>query len=107
MTAPALPQLNSILMSREGRLLRITFNRPDQMNAVSLELHDELVEALLGALQFLDGHDGPDVTVLHDSESAKESTVRASASLSPTDDISVGASWTRPGTPAASPASTT
>ena len=60
MTAPALPQLNSILMSREGRLLRITFNRPDQMNAVSLELHDELVEALW----FAQGDTGSDLIVL-------------------------------------------
>jgi enoyl-CoA hydratase len=60
MTAPALPQLNTILMSREGRLLRITFNRPDQMNAVSLELHDELVDALW----FAQGDPGSDLIVL-------------------------------------------
>ena len=45
-TLPPLPKLNSILMSREGRMLKIMFNRPDQLNAVNLELHDELLEAL-------------------------------------------------------------
>lgn len=45
-TAPALPQLGTILMAREGRLLRITLNRPDSMNAVNLELHDDLADAL-------------------------------------------------------------
>jgi enoyl-CoA hydratase len=46
MTAPAIPKLNSIAMAREGRMLRITFNRPDQLNAFNLELHDELADAL-------------------------------------------------------------
>ena len=45
-TVPALPQLGAIAMAREGRLLRITLNRPDQMNAVNLELHDDLADAL-------------------------------------------------------------
>ena len=45
-TTPPLPSLNSILMAREGRMLRITFNRPEQLNAFNLELHDELAEAL-------------------------------------------------------------
>ena len=57
---PPLPKLNSILMAREGRLLRITFNRPEQMNAVSLELHDELVDALW----FAQGDTGSDLIVL-------------------------------------------
>ena len=45
-TAPALPQLGTIAMAREGRLLRITLNRPDALNAVNLELHDDLCEAM-------------------------------------------------------------
>jgi len=45
-TAPALPQLGTIAMAREGRLLRITLNRPDAMNAVNLELHDDLADAM-------------------------------------------------------------
>lgn len=44
-TSP-LPNLDTIAMAREGRLLRITLNRPDAMNAVNLQLHDDLVEAL-------------------------------------------------------------
>lgn len=43
-TAP-LPQLGTILMERAGRLLKITLNRPEAMNAVNLELHDDLAEA--------------------------------------------------------------
>jgi enoyl-CoA hydratase len=43
---PELPLLRSIELAREGRLLRITLNRPDAMNAINLELHDELAEAL-------------------------------------------------------------
>ena len=41
-----LPVFGSIALERQGRLLRITLNRPDQMNAVNLELHDELPQAL-------------------------------------------------------------
>ena len=59
-TAPELPQLNSILMSREGRMLRIMFNRPEQLNAVSLELHDEL----LVALDFAQGDPGSDLLLI-------------------------------------------
>ena len=57
---PPLPKLNSILMAREGRLLRLTFNRPDQLNAVNLQLHDELVEALW----FVQGDSGSDVVLI-------------------------------------------
>ncbi|MET1756332.1 enoyl-CoA hydratase/isomerase family protein [Novosphingobium sp. RD2P27] len=59
-TAPALPSFGSIAMAREGRLLRITLNRPDAMNAVNLELHDELPQALW----FAQGDTGSDVIVL-------------------------------------------
>lgn len=59
-TAPELPTFRTILLSREGRLLRITLNRPDAMNAVNLELHDELPEALW----FAQGDPGSDVIVL-------------------------------------------
>ena len=47
MTSTPLPQFEELLLAREGRLLRMTFNRPDQMNAVNLKLHDELVDAML------------------------------------------------------------
>lgn len=46
MSATPLPQFQELLLAREGRLLRMTFNRPDAMNAINLALHDELAEAL-------------------------------------------------------------
>lgn len=57
---PSLPELETILLAREGRLLRITLNRPDAMNAVNLQLHDELAEALW----FAQGDRGSDVIVI-------------------------------------------
>jgi enoyl-CoA hydratase len=44
MTAPSLPSFQTIALSRQGRQLTITFNRPDQLNAVNLAMHDELPE---------------------------------------------------------------
>lgn len=44
--APDLPKLGTIALAREGRMLRITLNRPDSLNAVNLELHDDLADAL-------------------------------------------------------------
>lgn len=41
-----LPAYSTIVLSRRGRRLDVTMNRPDAMNAVNLELHDELAEAL-------------------------------------------------------------
>ncbi len=41
-----LPQFQSILLERRARLLRITLNRPDAMNAFNLDLHDALPQAL-------------------------------------------------------------
>ncbi len=41
-----LPRFQTLLLAREGRLLRLTLNRPEAMNAINLQLHDELVEAL-------------------------------------------------------------
>ncbi|MBC2650412.1 enoyl-CoA hydratase/isomerase family protein [Novosphingobium aerophilum] len=40
------PRLDTILLDRRGRLLVITLNRPDSLNAFNLALHDELVIAL-------------------------------------------------------------
>jgi len=45
-TVSDLPKLGTIVLAREGRLLRITLNRPDSFNAVNLELHDDLADAL-------------------------------------------------------------
>jgi enoyl-CoA hydratase len=41
-----LPEFNCVHLAREGRLLRITLNRSEAMNAFNLEMHDELPEAL-------------------------------------------------------------
>jgi enoyl-CoA hydratase len=60
MTAAALPQFTELLLARAGRLLTVTFNRPDQMNAINLALHDELPEAL----QFCQSDPGSDVLVI-------------------------------------------
>jgi enoyl-CoA hydratase len=57
---PALPEFETILFAREGRVLRMTLNRPDAMNAVNLTLHDELPQALW----FVQGDTGSDVLVL-------------------------------------------
>jgi enoyl-CoA hydratase len=57
---PALPNFRTIEMARDGRLLRVTLNRPDALNAVNLELHDDLVDALW----FAQGDSGSDVVVL-------------------------------------------
>jgi enoyl-CoA hydratase len=46
MTAPSLPAFETIALSRQGRLLTVTFNRPDALNAVNLKMHDELPEVL-------------------------------------------------------------
>lgn len=41
-----LPQFETIAFSRKGRLLRMTLNRPEAMNAINLQLHNELADAL-------------------------------------------------------------
>lgn len=43
--ASALPTFETILLARRDRLLTLTLNRPEAMNAVNLALHDELPEA--------------------------------------------------------------
>lgn len=57
---PDLPSLRTIEFAREGRLLRMTLNRPEAMNAINLELHDDLAEALW----FAQGDTGSDVLVI-------------------------------------------
>jgi enoyl-CoA hydratase len=39
-----LPHYETLVLSRKGRLLTITFNRPDSLNAVNLAMHEELAE---------------------------------------------------------------
>jgi enoyl-CoA hydratase len=45
-----LPTLGTIELTRRGRLLVMTLNRPDALNAVNLELHDDLAAAMGFAL---------------------------------------------------------
>jgi enoyl-CoA hydratase len=56
----SLPHFNSILLERRERLLVLTFNRPDALNAFNLEMHDELPEAL----EFAAADIGSDVILL-------------------------------------------
>lgn len=46
MSAADLPSLGTIELTRKGRLLVVTLNRPDSLNAVNLELHDDLAAAM-------------------------------------------------------------
>ncbi|MEO6248261.1 MAG: enoyl-CoA hydratase/isomerase family protein [Sphingomicrobium sp.] len=55
-----LPVFQTILLERRGRLLVLTLNRPEALNAVNLDLHDELPEALL----FAGGDAASDVVLL-------------------------------------------
>lgn len=44
MSAQPLPNYETLLLTREGRVLTITMNRPELLNAVNLKLHEELAE---------------------------------------------------------------
>ena len=55
-----LPQFKAIVLKREGRLLRMVLNRPEALNAINLDLHDELPEALW----FAQGDPDSDLIVL-------------------------------------------
>lgn len=55
-----LPSLQTILLERRSRLLVVTLNRPDSLNAFNLAMHNELVEALA----FAKDDPGSDVIVL-------------------------------------------
>lgn len=56
----ALRAFETLALAREGRLLRITLNRPDSLNAIDLRMHEELAEVFHYAA--LDPHS--DVVVL-------------------------------------------
>lgn len=55
-----MPQLATIAMHRDGRLLTIAFNRPDTLNVFDKAMHDELP----AALEFAAADEGSDVIVL-------------------------------------------
>ena len=55
-----LPAFSTIALERRGRLLTLTLNRPEAMNAVNLAMHDELPEALA----FAGSDTGSDVILL-------------------------------------------
>jgi enoyl-CoA hydratase/carnithine racemase len=40
------PALQTVVLARDGVVARITLNRPDKRNALSLELMEELIGAL-------------------------------------------------------------
>lgn len=43
------PDYETLLLSREGRILTITINRPELLNAVNLKLHEELADVFIFA----------------------------------------------------------
>lgn len=45
-TTPPVPTFRAIELSRKERLLVITLNRPDSLNAVDLEMHEDLADVL-------------------------------------------------------------
>ena len=55
-----LPSFDTIALSRSGRLLTITLDRPDALNAVNEQMHKDL----LGVLAFVSDDEDSDVLVL-------------------------------------------
>ena len=49
-----LPQFKTIALSRQGRQLTITLDRPDSLNAVNFDMHEELIEVMQFAAADLD-----------------------------------------------------
>ena len=58
--ADSLPSYNTIALTRDNRLLTIALNQPDSLNAVNLQMHEELAEVFTFAA--MDEHS--DVVVL-------------------------------------------
>jgi enoyl-CoA hydratase len=55
-----LPRFETIALARSGRLLTITLNRPDTLNAIDDQMHDDLVDVFA----FVAGDEHSDVIVL-------------------------------------------
>lgn len=60
MTESQVPQFDTVLFERTGRILWLTLNRPEKLNAVNTQMHDDF-EA---ALEFAGEDDDSDVVVL-------------------------------------------
>ena len=54
------PEYQTLILARRGRLLSITLNRPDTLNAVNLRMHEELAEVFA----FAAGDPDSDVVLL-------------------------------------------
>ncbi|BCH35173.1 enoyl-CoA hydratase [Mesorhizobium sp. L-8-10] len=61
-----LPEFTTLLLSRRERILTITFNRPEVLNAFAASMHIEIVDAL----RFAAADDGSDVIVLTGADRA-------------------------------------
>jgi enoyl-CoA hydratase len=59
-TDSTLPSFETIALARSGRLLTITLNRPDVLNAVDQQMHEDLIDVL----DFVAKDRGSDVIVL-------------------------------------------
>jgi enoyl-CoA hydratase len=55
-----LPRFETIALTRSGRLLTVTLNRPDTLNAIDDQMHDDLVDVFA----FVTGDEHSDVIVL-------------------------------------------
>jgi len=51
MADASLPTYRTLLLERAGRLLRITLNRPEELNSVNLAMHEDLAAVFLFAVQ--------------------------------------------------------
>lgn len=58
--ATNLPRFETVALTRKGRLLTITLQRPDVLNAVNEQMHKDLIDVLA----FVDGDQHSDVLVL-------------------------------------------
>lgn len=57
---PGLPQFETVALARQGRLLSITLNRPDALNGVNAQMHQDLVDVV----RFVESDEHSDVLLL-------------------------------------------